>query len=106
MTFAVTKNYIRCEYTDCAEVRPVSCFHEGPNFLVIDPDECINGVCAFPNARWMPSISRTSCPQPGAIPGAKCAAVPGMAGDRRKKDPLPDAEQWAEVMDKIQYLER
>jgi ferredoxin len=23
-----------------------------------------------------------------------------------KKDPLPDAEEWAEVKDKLQYLER
>jgi len=28
------------------EVCPVDCFKEGPNFLVIDPDECIDcGVC-------------------------------------------------------------
>lgn len=45
MTFVVTENCIKCKYTDCVEVCPVDCFHEGPNFLVIDPDECID--CAL-----------------------------------------------------------
>jgi len=42
MTFVVTENCIKCKLTDCVEVCPVDCFHEGPNFLVIDPDECID----------------------------------------------------------------
>jgi ferredoxin len=42
MTHVVTENCINCKHTDCVEVCPVDCFHEGPNFLVIDPDECID----------------------------------------------------------------
>ena len=42
MPFIVTENCIKCKYTDCVEVCPVDCFHEGPNMLVIDPDECID----------------------------------------------------------------
>lgn len=45
MTFVVTDNCILCKYTDCVEVCPVDCFYEGPNFLVINPDECID--CAL-----------------------------------------------------------
>lgn len=46
MAFVVTENCIKCKYTDCVEVCPVDCFHEGPNFLVIDPQECIDcGLC-------------------------------------------------------------
>ena len=46
MTHLVTENCIKCKHTDCVEVCPVDCFHEGPNFLSIDPDECIDcGVC-------------------------------------------------------------
>ena len=46
MTFVVTESCIKCKLTDCVEVCPVDCFHEGPNFLVIDPDECIDcGAC-------------------------------------------------------------
>ena len=47
MPFVVTENCIKCKHTDCVEVCPVDCFHEGPNFLVIDPDECIDcTLCA------------------------------------------------------------
>jgi len=45
MTFIVTEKCIKCKYTDCVEICPVECFHEGPNMLVIDPDECID--CAL-----------------------------------------------------------
>lgn len=46
MSHYVTEACIKCKYTDCVEVCPVDCFHEGPNFLVINPDECIDcGVC-------------------------------------------------------------
>ena len=38
MTYVITENCIKCKYTDCVEVCPVDCFHEGPNFLVINPD--------------------------------------------------------------------
>ena len=42
MTYIITENCIKCKYTDCVEVCPVDCFHEGPNFLVINPEECID----------------------------------------------------------------
>ena len=46
MTHVVTESCIKCKYTDCVDVCPVDCFREGPNMLVIDPDECIDcAVC-------------------------------------------------------------
>ena len=46
MTHVVLENCIKCKHTDCVEVCPVECFHEGANFLVIDPEECIDcGLC-------------------------------------------------------------
>ncbi len=42
MAYIVTENCINCKFSDCVEVCPVDCFHEGPNFLVIDPEECID----------------------------------------------------------------
>ena len=45
MSHYVLENCIACKYTDCVDVCPVDCFHEGPNFLVIDPEECID--CAL-----------------------------------------------------------
>ena len=52
MTFVVVDNCIRCKYTDCVEVCPVDCFYEGPNFLVINPDECID--CALCEPECLP----------------------------------------------------
>jgi len=48
MTFVVTENCIKCKYMDCVEVCPVDCFHEGPNFLTIDPEECIDCTLCEP----------------------------------------------------------
>jgi ferredoxin len=46
MAFVVCEPCIRCRYTDCVEVCPVNCFHEGSTMLVIDPEICIDcGVC-------------------------------------------------------------
>ena len=42
MTYVVTEGCIQCKYTDCVDVCPVDCFVEGPNFLAIDPEECID----------------------------------------------------------------
>src|SRR5215212_9834927 len=48
MTYVVTESCIRCKYTDCVDVCPVDCFREGPNMLVIDPDECIDCAVCIP----------------------------------------------------------
>lgn len=46
MAHVVTARCIRCKFTDCVDVCPVDCFHEHPEILVIDPEECIDcGVC-------------------------------------------------------------
>ncbi len=47
MAFVVTEECIKCKYTDCVDVCPVpTCFHEGDNMLVIDPEVCIDcGIC-------------------------------------------------------------
>lgn len=48
MTHVVTDACIRCKYTDCVDVCPVDCFKEGPEYLVIDPDECIDCAVCIP----------------------------------------------------------
>ena len=46
MTYVVTEPCIGCRHTDCIEVCPVDCFHEGANFLAIDPERCVDcGLC-------------------------------------------------------------
>ena len=46
MAYIVADPCVKCKYTDCVDVCPVSCFYEGLNTLVIHPDECIDcGAC-------------------------------------------------------------
>lgn len=45
MSFIVGSPCVGCKDTKCVEVCPVDCFYEGPDFLVINPDECID--CAL-----------------------------------------------------------
>ena len=48
MAYIVTEPCINCKYTNCAAVCPVDAFREGPNFLTIDPLECINCDACVP----------------------------------------------------------
>lgn len=46
MAHIVAEPCVKCKYTDCVAVCPVDCFHEGVNFLAIDPEVCIDcGLC-------------------------------------------------------------
>lgn len=107
MTFVVTEACIRCKYTDCVDVCPVDAFREGVNFLVIDPDDCIDCALCVPE-----------CPV-GAIfpqedvPGDQQAFTPLNAElarvwrpITRKKAALPDADEWAKIEDKRAELQR
>lgn len=106
MTFVVTESCIRCKFMDCVAPCPVDCFHEGPEFLVIDPDQCIDcNVCAV------------ECPvdaiyQDKDIPAAQKDFIEinqklsriwprAVAG---KSNPLPDREYWRTVKNKAELL--
>lgn len=46
MAYIVTEACIRCKFMDCIEVCPTYAFHAGANFVVINPDTCVNcGLC-------------------------------------------------------------
>lgn len=107
MTHVVTENCIKCKYTDCVEVCPVDCFHEGPNFLVIDPEECIDCTLCIPE-----------CPAEAIFPDDE---VPDDQHDfvqinaelsqrwpviTEVKAPPPDAAAWDGTPGKRPYLDR
>jgi ferredoxin len=48
MSFVVTENCINCKNTQCVEACLVEAFHEGPNFLVINPDVCMDCASCGP----------------------------------------------------------
>ena len=107
MTFLVTEPCIKCKYTDCVEVCPVDCFHEGPTMLVIDPEECID--CA---------MCETECPVEAIVSeddlsedqqdfleinekySVKWPVITSMK-------PAPkDANEWESIKDKRQYIDQ
>ena len=107
MTYVVTENCIKCKYTDCVEVCPVDCFYEGPNFLVIDPDECIDCTLCEPECPAEAIFSEDELPadqeQFLAINAELAKVWPVIT---EMKDPLPDAKEWDGKPGKLKYLER
>lgn len=107
MTFVVTDECIRCKYTDCVEVCPVDCFHEGPNFLVIDPEECIDCTLCEPECPVEAIHAEDDVPdeqQEFIQLNAELSLVWPVISEI--KDPPADADEWAKVKDKLKYLER
>jgi ferredoxin len=107
MAYVVTENCINCKYSDCVEVCPVDCFHEGPNCLVIDPEECID--C---------SLCVAECPAEAIfaeddVPDSQRGFIALNAELARewpviieKKPALLDAAEWLGRPDKRALLER
>ncbi|MDM8559984.1 ferredoxin FdxA [Candidatus Parabeggiatoa sp. HSG14] len=107
MSFVVTDNCILCKYTDCVEVCPVDCFHEGPNFLVIDPEECIDCTLCEPECPAKAIFSEDDLPQEQqhfVQLNADLAQQWPVITER--KEPLLNAEQWDGKLDKLKHLER
>jgi len=107
MTFVVTENCINCKYTDCVRVCPVDCFHEGPNYLVIDPERCID--CA---------LCEPECAAKAIVPGedlsANDAHFLNLNADLAKIWPIitesretpADAKSWDGKPGKLSLLQR
>ena len=106
MTFVVTEACIRCKYTDCVSVCPVDCFHEGPNFLVIDPGVCIDcAVCApeCPVGAIVPDTEVPAGQEHFVELNARYATQWPVISQAQA--PLPDAEEWAAVTGKLDHLD-
>ncbi|MBO6899986.1 MAG: ferredoxin family protein [Rhizobiaceae bacterium] len=107
MTYVVTENCIRCKYTDCVDVCPVDCFYEGPNFLVIHPDECIDCDACVPACPAKAIYRDTDLPDAMAhflgLNEELSRIWPNITDQR---DPLPDAASWDGAEGKLAHLER
>lgn len=107
MTHVVTENCIKCKHTDCVVVCPVDCFYEGPNFLAINPDECIDcGVC-IPECPIEAIVEDTDKRVQNMefwvdLNRKLATKWPNIV---TKKDPLPDAEEWKDKPGKLDFLE-
>ena len=105
MTYVVTESCIKCKYTDCVEVCPVDCFYEGPEFLVIHPDECIDcGLCE-PECPIEAIYADDELP-PNQIEfveiNARLADV--YENITEAKEPLPDADNFKDLENKREFL--
>ena len=105
MAYVVTESCIKCKYTDCVEVCPVDCFYEGPEFLVIHPDECLDCGLCDPECPIEAIFADDELPE-NQIEfieiNAKLADV--YENITEAKDPLPDADNYKDVEEKIQFL--
>lgn len=107
MTFVVTDNCIKCKYTDCVEVCPVDCFHEGPNFLAIDPEECIDCTLCEPECPAEAIFAEDDLPEYQAhFLDLNAALAKKWPVITEKKDGLPDAAEWDGKPDKLALLEQ
>jgi len=107
MAYVVTDNCIKCKYTDCVEVCPVDCFHEGPNFLVIDPEECIDCTLCVPECPINAIYAEDDLPEDMMIfvdLNTELAAQWPVITEM--KDAPKDAAEWEDKPNKLKYLER
>ncbi len=107
MTYIVTEPCIKCKYTDCVDVCPVDCFREGENFLVIDPDECIDCTLCVAECPVEAIFAEDDCPEDqryfleiNADLAKKWKPI------IESKSALPDADDWAKVREKLHLLEK
>jgi ferredoxin len=107
MTFVVGENCIKCKHTDCVEVCPVDCFYEGPNMLVISPDECIDCALCEPECPVDAIYADDELPEDqkeflelNAELSEKWEVITEM------KDALPESEEWANKPNKREHLDQ
>ncbi|HEU5443856.1 MAG TPA: ferredoxin FdxA [Steroidobacteraceae bacterium] len=107
MTYVVTESCIKCKYTDCVDVCPVDAFREGPNMLVIDPDECIDCTLCVAECPVEAIYAEDDVPdgqQSFTALNADLSRIwPSII---EKKDAPADADFWAKVKEKLALLVR
>jgi ferredoxin len=107
MTHVVTESCIQCRYTDCVDVCPVDCFREGPNFLTIDPDECIDCAVCVAECPVNAIFAEEDVPaDQQQFIKINAELSPKWPSITKTKSPLDIAEEWKDVKDKLQYLKR
>jgi ferredoxin len=107
MTYVVVDSCIKCKYTDCVDVCPVDCFREGPNMLVIDPDECIDCTLCVAECPVEAIFAEDDVPEDQrdyTELNAELAKIWPSITER--KDPPADADDWKDKPNKRDLLER
>lgn len=106
MTHVVMEACIGCRFGDCVEVCPVDCFHAGPNFMAIDPDECIDCAKCIPACPVEAIVAEPDLPfeqQHMLALNAELSQQFPLVTE--KLEPLPDAEEWRKKTNKLKHLQ-
>ena len=107
MTYVVTESCIKCKYTDCVDVCPVDCFHEGPNMLVIDPEECIDCTLCVAECPVEAIFAEDDVPaEQREFIALNAELSRNWKQIIERKDAPKDADEWSKVKDKKELLER
>ncbi len=105
MAFVVTEPCVKCKYTDCVDACPVDCFHEGENFLVIHPEECIDCGACVPECPAEAIFEESEVPEKWTeytALNARLALSWPLITDAQ--DPYPEADDFKDVADKRHML--
>jgi ferredoxin len=107
MTYVVTETCVKCKYTDCVDVCPVDCFREGPNMLVIDPDECIDCTLCVAECPVEAIFAEDDVPD-DQKEFTKMNAELAKVGPAiiEKIDAPADADEWAKTKAKKHLIEK
>lgn len=107
MTHVVTETCVNCRYTDCVDVCPVDCFKVGPNFLVIDPDECIDCAVCIPECPVNAIYAEDNVPEDQRefieINRQLSQHWPVIT---KRQAALPEAEEYSKITAKKHLLDR
>jgi ferredoxin len=107
MTYVVTESCVKCKYTDCVDVCPVDCFREGPNMLVIDPDECIDCTLCVAECPVEAIFAEDDVPVPQKEFIALNAELSKAWKPLVERKPAPpDADAWKDVKEKKHLIEK
>jgi len=107
MAYVVTESCIKCKYTDCVDVCPVDCFHEGPNMLVIDPEECIDCTLCVAECPVEAIFAEDDVPaEQREFIAINAELSKTWKQIIERKDGPADADEWSKVQDKKKLLER
>jgi ferredoxin len=89
------------------DVCPVDCFREGPNFLTIDPNECIDCAVCVPECPVNAIYAEDDVPgDQQQFIKMNLELAKQWPSITKSKTPLPDADDWKDVKNKLDHLEK
>lgn len=107
MTYVVTENCINCKHTTCVECCPTDAFKEGSNFLVIDPELCIDCDVCVPECPVDAIFDENDLPDDQRLFLTLNAELSLIWPDiLEEKSPLPEHEIWDGKEGKLALLTR